>query len=127
MQNMEDGQDIKKLMNDTMESVKDMLSSTTILGESINLGNDCVVYPILKITVGLLTGGGEHSAKKILKHKNYPFAGASGSGFVAQPIGFLINNKGDVKLTTLKSNDVYAQVFKSISSAFADFVKNATK
>ncbi len=128
MQNVDDKEQdkLKELMNNTIKEIKQMLQSSTILGESVNLGNGCVVFPILKVTVGLITGGGEYSAKKI-KNKEYPFAGGSGTGFSAQPIGFLINNNGDVKLCTLKSKDVYAQVLKDLSGAFTDLVKNTTK
>ena len=130
MQNQNSGgrRPVDELMSSTIENIKNMLSVQTIVGEAIDMGEGCRAYPVIKITVGLVSGGGEYSAKKISKHiSNLPFAGGSGAGFTAEPVGFVINNHGNVTFSTVKNKNVTGEILKKLSDALTKYVDKILK
>ncbi len=116
------------LMEQTLNNIKNMLSVQTIVGEAVDMGNGCCAYPIIKITVGMINGGGEYSAKKLTKRATrFPFLGGSGAGFSAEPVGFLVNNNGQVTFSTIESKNMTGEVLKKLSDAFVKYVDNISK
>ena len=125
--NME-GNGFEELFEQTLGNIKNMLSMQTVVGEAVDMGQGCMAYPIIKITVGTVCGGGEYSAKKLTKHAmRFPFLGGSGAGFSAEPVGFLINNNGDIKFFTVESKNMTSEVIKKLADAFSKYVDNLSK
>lgn len=131
MQNQQDNFNdniLEGLLDKTLNNVKNMLTVQTFVGQAVDMGQGCVAYPIIKLTVGMVGGGGEYSAKKLSKRATrFPFAGGTGSGFSAEPVGFLINNNGNVSFTTIESKNLTGDILKKLSDILAEYVKNICK
>ncbi|MBR6754151.1 MAG: GerW family sporulation protein [Clostridia bacterium] len=91
---------IGKLMQTTLENIKDMVDVNTVIGEPIAAPAGVTVIPFSKVSFGFATGGGDYDGKKedSLARENLPFAGGSGAGVSVQPVGFLVITMDGVRL-----------------------------
>ena len=91
---------IGKLMQTTLENIKDMVDVNTVIGEPIAAPAGVTVIPFSKVSFGFATGGGDYDSKKgeALAQTNLPFAGGSGAGVSVQPVGFLVITADGVRL-----------------------------
>lgn len=80
--------EIPEVLDSTIKNLKSMLAENEFIGRAIEF-EDTKVFPISKITMGFVSGGGEYDAKR-KKIKDFPFAGGSGGGVNITPIGFLV-------------------------------------
>lgn len=123
-----DNNHIEELMEEGLSNIKNMITTQTVVGDAVDMGKGCFAYPVVKLTVGLVCGGGEYSAKKLSKKATrFPFAGGSGTGFSAEPVGFLINNNGNVTFSTIESKNVAGEILKKLSDAMAKYIENLSK
>lgn len=96
---------IRGLMDTTMEKIRQMVDSNTIIGNPINLADGVTVLPVSKVTFGFASGGSDlpNKATKDL------FGGGSGAGVTISPVAFLVVQKdGNVRLMQLSdtSNNI---------------------
>lgn len=91
---------IGKLMQTTLENIKDMVDVNTVIGEPIAAPAGVTVIPFSKVSFGFATGGGDYDSRKedALARENLPFAGGSGAGVSVQPVGFLVITLDGVRL-----------------------------
>ena len=119
---------IGELIGQTLSNVKNMIDSQTMIGEPIDMGAGCVAYPVVKITVGVVNGGGEYSAKKLSKKATrFPFAGGSGTAICSEPIGFLINTNGEITFSTIESKNITGEIIKKLTDVLNAYVQNLAK
>ena len=120
---------IAKLIGEAMDNLKHYVDMDTIIGKPLDMGNGVTAYPIIKITFGVVAGGGQYANKMIVRKMNnaYPFAGGTGTGFTAEPIGFLIVTKGEHKLITIQNENAWAETLNKVGSSLADYLKNLGK
>ena len=76
---------IGELMQNTMESVKNMLKVDTVVGDPIITPDGITLVPISRISVGFGGGGVEFSNKKIGESR--PYGGGNATGVKIDPIG----------------------------------------
>ncbi len=91
---------IGKLMQTTLENIRDMVDVNTVIGEPIAAPAGVTVIPFSKVSFGFATGGGDYEGKKEedLTRESLPFAGGSGAGVSVQPVGFLVITLDGVRL-----------------------------
>lgn len=95
---------IKGLMDVTMEKIRQMVDSNTIIGNPINLADGTTVLPVSKVTFGFASGGSDlpNKAAKDL------FGGGSGAGVTIAPVAFLVVQPGGnvrlIQLTDTSNN-----------------------
>ncbi len=120
---------IAKVVADALENIKSIVDMDTIVGSPLNMGDEVVAYPIIKITIGLVAGGGQYSNKMIVRKAGtkFPFAGGTSTGFTAEPIGFLIVNKGEHQLITMQNKNAWSNVMEKVGDALSDYLKNLAK
>ena len=87
---------IGELMQNTMESVKNMLKVDTVVGDPIVTPDGITLVPISRISVGFGGGGIELSSKKT--GENRPYGGGNATGVKIDPIGFLVIKEGVVRM-----------------------------
>ena len=78
---------IEDLISKCLEKIKNVIDVNTVIGSPIENEFGAVILPISKVSMGLVTGGGQYSNRK--KQSTFPFAGGSGAGVSVNPIGFL--------------------------------------
>ena len=78
---------IQNLMNVTMDKIRQMVDSNTIVGKPISTKNNTTNLPVSKVSFGFASAGtdfdGKNAANKDL------FGGGSGAGVNIQPVAFL--------------------------------------
>ena len=87
---------IQGLMGVTIEKIRDMVNSETIIGDPIHV-DDTTIIPVSRVTVGLVSGGsdvGPASSKQM-------FGGGSGAGVSVTPVAFLVVSNGNVRTVQL--------------------------
>lgn len=107
---------IDNLLDTTMQKIKEMVNSETIIGKAINLPNGAVAIPVSKVTYGFGCGGSEMSSKK-QDDKNL-FGGGSGAGVTLSPVGFLTMVDGKVELLRVEpSNNTLDRIIDMVPGA----------
>ena len=81
---------IEGLMDVTLERIKSMVDSNTIIGNPINMADGTLVLPISKVTFGFASGGADFPSKTT---KDL-FGGGGGAGVSIQPVAFLVVKDG---------------------------------
>lgn len=91
-----DNNPIGELMQNTMESVKNILKVDTVVGDPIFTPDGITLVPISKISVGFGGGGIELTSKKAGEAR--PYGGGNATGVKIEPIGFLVIKDGCVRM-----------------------------
>ena len=97
---------IQGLMNVTMDKIRQMADSNTIIGKPIKTDDGTTILPVSRISFGFASAGtdfdGKNTANKDL------FGGGSGAGVNIQPVAFLVVKDGCVRTIQLSdgSNSV---------------------
>ena len=89
---------IGRLMDTTMEKIKEMIDVNTIIGEPITSPDGTLIIPVSKVSYGFAAGGSDLPTKK--ENKDC-FGGGSGAGVTIQPVAFLTVYQGDVRLVSV--------------------------
>ena len=90
---------IGELMNNTMESVKNILKVDTVVGDPIITPDGITLVPISKISVAFGGGGVEFNSKKSSEQR--PYGGGNATGVKIDPIGFLVIKEGVVRMVNV--------------------------
>ena len=90
---------IQGLMNVTMDKIRQMADSNTIIGKPIKTDDGTTILPASRISFGFASAGtdfdGKNAANKDL------FGGGSGAGVNIQPVAFLVIKDGCVRTIQL--------------------------
>ena len=90
---------IQGLMNVTMDKIRQMADSNTIIGKPIKTDDGTPILPVSRISFGFASAGtdfdGKNAANKDL------FGGGSGAGVNIQPVAFLVVKDGCVRTIQL--------------------------
>ena len=106
---------IEKILNISMNSIKEMIDVNTIVGDAIQASNNTVIIPISKVSFGFASGGSEFKGETIDEYNKkdkdeqiqyrLPFGGGSGAGVSINPIAFVIIQADVVKLLPVDHSD----------------------
>lgn len=83
-----DFKSIDMLIENTFDRLKDIVDTNTVIGSTIELTEKLFIIPISKVSVGLISGGGEFP----IKNKKTSVNACSTSGFTVTPMGFITIN-----------------------------------
>ena len=93
---------IQGLMNVTMDKIRQMADSNTIIGKPIRTDDGTTILPVSRISFGFASAGtdfdGKNAANKDL------FGGGSGAGVNIQPVAFLVVKDGCVRTIQLSDS-----------------------
>lgn len=123
---------INEMLHSSLESLSNLIDSSKVIGKPIQIGEDKIVVPISKVTLGFGVGGSEFnvSNKKNKRIKNelsfevsdelYPYGGGQLGGMSIVPEAFLIvsNNKSEI---------VYFDKNPSLFAKTLDLIKDIVK
>ena len=84
--------DLKSLMAESMEKVKEMVDANTIVGEPITTPDGVTLIPVSRLSFGFGCGGGDYG-----KQTNQMGAGA-GAGVRVEPMAFLVVKDGVTRM-----------------------------
>ena len=98
---------IQGLMNVTMEKIRQMVDSNTIIGKPITTEDGITILPVSKVSFGGTDFDGKNPANKDL------FGGGSGAGVNIQPVAFLVIKDGCVR--TIQLSDTSNTVDRALT------------
>ena len=88
---------IKSIMDTTMDKLRAMVDANTIIGDPISAANGTTIIPVSKVSFGFASGGSDLPTQAAEK-----FAGGAGAGVTVKPVAFIvIKSDGDVQLMEL--------------------------
>ncbi|MEG2769714.1 MAG: GerW family sporulation protein [Oscillospiraceae bacterium] len=118
---------VNDLLGETIEKIKQMVDSNTVVGTPIPLAEGTVVLPVSKISYGFASGGSDIGSSKTPKDL---FGGGSGAGVTATPVAFLVCKKnGDVRILNVcnhktTSMDKVIDIMPDMVDKVASFIPN---
>lgn len=108
-----DSSSVEKLLDTSIQKIKTLMDSNTVVGEPVFSPSGTIIIPISKITVGFIAGGGEYSdlsERRVANH--YPMAGGTSGGMSVSPIGFLVETNGEIKYIDIENKTTYETVLR---------------
>lgn len=88
----------------TIDKIRDLVDTSTIIGEPIKTGTDVTIIPVSKVTYGFASGGSDFPTKN-----NTELFGGGGAGVTITPVAFLVINDGEVSLKHITAYDNAAE------------------
>ena len=88
---------IEGLMDGTLEKIKSMVDSNTIIGNPINMPDGTLILPVSKVSFGFASGGSDFPSKT----SKQLFGGGGGAGVSISPIAFLVVRGNSVRMLQL--------------------------
>ncbi len=101
---------IKGIMDTTMEKLRAMVDADVITGTPIEVG-EITLVPVSRVSFGLATGGSDFPSK----NQGQLFGGGGGAGVTVVPIAFIVISGGNVKMMPIYNE--LTSVEKAISMA----------
>ena len=102
---------INEIISTSLEKIKELSETGTVIGEQIKTDNGTVIIPISKVSLGFVSGGIDFACKKKASDKgdksNDSFGGGGGTGLSINPVGFLIvKPDGEVQMLNVTAPEV---------------------
>ena len=116
---------INELISSSMEKIKTIVDSSTIVGEKVVTDDGSTIIPISRVSVGYVVGGGEYadlSSRRVANH--FPMAGGSSGGMSVTPVGFLIESSGEIKFVNVENKSLYQTVLNMFNALLSKVEKN---
>ena len=88
---------IEGLMDVTLEKIKSMVDSNTIIGNPINMPDGTLILPVSNVSFGFASGGSDFPSKT----SKQLFGGGGGAGVSISPIAFLVVRGNSVRMLQL--------------------------
>lgn len=84
---------IQGLMGITIDKIREMVDSSTIVGDPIKVDEATTIIPVSRVTFGFASGGSDLGANA----SKQMFGGGSGAGVSVTPVAFLVISGGNVR------------------------------
>lgn len=113
---------INDLINSSMEKIKTIVDSSTIVGEKVTTDDGTTIIPISKVSVGYVVGGGEYadlSSRRVANH--FPMAGGSSGGMSVTPVGFLVITASEVNFVNVENKSLYQTMLNMFNTLISKF------
>ena len=91
--NMDKKHPLNDMMRSTMEKVREMVDTNTIVGQPITTPDGVTLIPISKVSFGFGSGGGDYG-----KAPKENFGGGAGAGVKIDPVAFLVIKDGSTRV-----------------------------
>ena len=85
---------IHDIITDTVEKMRQLVDSNTVIGSPIKVGDDTTILPVSKVTFGFVSGGSDFATQR----QKDLFGGAASTGASITPTGFLVIRGSSVRL-----------------------------
>ncbi|HIS28523.1 MAG TPA: GerW family sporulation protein [Candidatus Avamphibacillus intestinigallinarum] len=95
---------IESMIGTTMDELKTMVESNSIVGDPIEMHNGTMILPITKLAFGFVSAGNDKTTDTSGDQENPPICGGSGGGVNVSPVAFLIISEDDVRMVQLQED-----------------------
>ena len=93
---MEERQPMSEVIKETIDKVKSIADTKTVIGEPMTLIEGVTIIPVSRVSIAAALGGGEYGNKKDRKKADTEkiitdnFGGGGGTGITVTPVAFLV-------------------------------------
>lgn len=116
---------LDELIRISLDRVKLLMETNTIVGEPLKIDNKTSIIPISKASVGFVVGGGEYSDKSNRRVANhFPMAGGSGCGMSVSPVGFIVINENGAEFVDVENKTMYQTLLNLVNTLLDKFKTN---
>ena len=88
---------IQGLMGGTIDKIREMVDTSTIIGDPIRVDAATTIIPVSRVTFGFASGGSDVAPKS----EKQMFGGGTGAGVSVTPVAFLVIYGGNVSKVQL--------------------------
>lgn len=88
---------IQGLMGVTIDKIREMVDTSTIIGDPIRVDAGTTIIPVSRVTFGFASGGSDVAPKS----EKQMFGGGTGAGVSVMPVAFLVISGGNVRTVQL--------------------------
>lgn len=88
---------IQGLMGVTIDKIREMVDTSTIIGDPIRVDASTTIIPVSRVTFGFASGGSDVAPKS----EKQMFGGGTGAGVSVTPVAFLVISGGNVRTVQL--------------------------
>ena len=93
---------LQDIIQTSLESLRTLVDSNTVIGNPINTESGTTIIPISKISMGFASGGLDYNGKSAGVKQN--FGGGGGTGLSISPVGFLtVKADGSVEIVNINA------------------------
>ena len=89
---------VNKIMESTLDKMRDMVDVSTIIGEPDETGNTTLI-PVSKVSYGFTSGGTDLPSKQNAEL----FGGAGGGGISITPVAFIVIENGKCRMMQINN------------------------
>lgn len=117
---------INKVVETALKNINELVDVNTVIGKPIKTDDGGVILPFSKITLGILSGGGEYGKTGLFKSgKDLPFSAGNGAVISIKPCGFLtIDDKNNYKLLSVSASP-YDKILETASDVISKMKEDA--
>lgn len=106
----------KKTVESLFNGMENFISSKTVVGEAINMGNT-IILPLVDVTFGVGAGASEGSQE----NKSNGAGGGGGLGAKISPSAVLVIQDGQTKLVNVKNQDSLSKIIDMVPDIMDKF------
>lgn len=111
---------INKVVETALKNISEILNVSTVVGKPIKTDDGDYIFPVAKVTLAVLSGGGEYGKINLFKKSSdLPYSAGNGAIVSVKPSGFLVkDNNANFKILSVKDN-TYEKIFESATEFFS--------
>jgi len=117
---------INEMIGTMMESIKDVVKVSTVVGDPVTAPDGSVIIPVTKVSCGFGATGVEIPAKSATKEE-YPFGGGSGGGLSVEPVGFMVLKEGNVRVVPMSTEQTTVEKIVDMAPGLMDKLNSIVK
>ena len=96
---------INQTIETAIKNIQEIVDVNTIIGKPIENSQGRTVIPVTKITLAILSGGGEYGKLTLFKKgEDLPFSAGNGTIVSIKPCGFLVENNNNFELLKVEED-----------------------
>lgn len=92
---------VSDFISTTMEKVREMIDTNTVIGQPIKTDDGITLIPVSKVSFGFAGGGSDFQTKYSGAGKTDPFGGGTGAGVKVTPVAFVVIKEGSVRIMNI--------------------------
>ena len=118
MQSKIENNRINKAIETALKNVSNLVDANTVIGKPLKTNEGDYIIPVSKITVGILSGGGEYGKVNLFKKgSDLPYSAGNGAIVSVKPCGFLLKDNGSYRVISVADS-----AYEKLLDKTSDFI-----
>ncbi len=110
---------VQELMGVSIDKIRQMVDVSTVIGDPMTLPDGTILIPVSRVSYGFASGGSDLPTKGTQEL----FGGGGGAGINITPIGFIVSEKGKVRVLPMVA---YPDTINQAVNMIPDLIQRIT-